>query len=192
MLVPTVRTICTQQELIKALIKSWQDLFQNTPSKASICIILAQHQIETGNYACWNWNLCNVKYVAFNGDVDYCALKGVWEIINGVRVELPPENPGSWFRSFKSLAEGSDFYLKFLSNGRYKAAWDAVIEGNPQKFSHLLKVAGFYTADEATYTRAVAAYFNKFMQDSTYDKIVENPKIINIWSRVGNILFGRK
>src|ERR1700745_3607920 len=115
-LVPTVRTSCTDTELCKAFILVWQKLFNEIPKKASIGVIVAQHDLETGSgNSCWNWNLGNIKYVAANGAVDYCALHGVWEIVNGKRIELQSTDPGSWFRSFPTLKEGIVFYIEFIN-----------------------------------------------------------------------------
>lgn len=173
MLVPTIRTVCTPEELCRSIITAWKKLFNNSiPSKKSVCIIMAQHQIETGGNQCWNWNIANCKYVAANGNVDYCALNGVWEMVNGKRVELQPTDPGSWFRSFPTLDDGAVFYLEFISGSRYESAWKAVQAGDPAQFSHLLKVHGYYTADETQYTAGLVAHFNVFMKMTTYEQVV--------------------
>ena len=170
MLVPTIRTICTDDELCRSLIIAWQKLFNVIPSKRSICIVMAQHIIETGNNDCWNWNICNVKYVVANGNVDYCALNGVFEIVNGVRIELPSTNPGAWFRSFSTLDDGVSFYLQFISGKRYQQSWQAVMQGNPSLFAHLLKLQGYYTANETTYTNELVYEFNHFMNTGIFER----------------------
>lgn len=169
MLVPTVRTSFTNKDFAKSLIYSWQKLYNTTPSKQSICIILAQHQLETGGNNCWNYNTANIKYTAANGNVDYCSLKGVWEMVNGVRVELKPTDPGSWFRSFPTLDAGAEFYLQFISGNRYKSAWQAVVNGDVVNFVHLLKMHGYFTADESTYLKGVEYNYNADMKQTFYE-----------------------
>lgn len=177
MLVPTVRTICTHEEFCEALIKAWQKLFNYIPKKQSICVIMGQHQLETGGKNTWGWNFGNIKYVKSNGDVDYQALNGVWEIVNGKKIILTKDDPGSWFRAFKTIDEGALFYLQFVSGKRYRKAWEAIVAGDPKQFCHLLKVAGYYTADETQYTNSVMAYFNKYMKEAHYEKAIEKLKL---------------
>lgn len=172
--VPTVRTTCTDAELCEALILAWQSIYNVLPQKKSIAVIISQHNVETGSgISCWNWNLGNEKAADVAGqNVEYCALTGVWEIINGKKVILPPENPGSWFRSFKTLKEGVAFHIDFLKNHRYKNAWTAIEQGDPAGFAHLLKMAKYYTAPEADYVKLMLVFFNKFMKDQTFESVI--------------------
>ncbi len=182
-LVPTIRTVATDYEMCKAIIVAWKELYNEIPKKQSVCIIMAQHMLETGGNACWSWNIANIKYVAANGDVDYCVLKGVWEMVNGKRVELSPNDPGSWFRAFNTLDEGTKFYLQFLNGRRYKTAWNAIVAGDPAQFVHLLHVAGYFTAPEADYLKAELIYYNKYMRGDLYEKALQeieaNQDIVN-------------
>lgn len=172
--VDTVKTVCSQYELTKGFIEGWKKQFDVLPQKKSIAILYAQNSIETGGTThMWNWNLGNIKAIDDpNNIIEYCALNGVWEIINGQRIIIPPDRPGAWFRSFSTLADGVAFYLDFLKNHRYKKAWAAIEAGSPIEFTHLLKMAGYYTAPEADYAKAVGIYFNKFMKDDSFEKIV--------------------
>lgn len=170
--VETVKTPCTKDELIRGFIEGWQKLSNTTPSKKSIAVLYAQNALETGGtVSMYNYNLGNIKVKDNpNETIEYCALVGVWEIVNGKKVTLSKEDPGSWFRSFRTLADGVKFYFAFLKNNRYKTAWTAVEAGNPSNFAHLLKVAGYYTASEADYAKIMVYYFNKFMADTVYEK----------------------
>lgn len=173
-LVPTVRTQCTQYELVKAFIGAWQEMYEALPTKQQIGVVWAQNALETGmTHDMWNNNLGNVKYMANPTDdasLKYCMLENVWEIVNGQRVVFQPPNPATWFRAFDTLKDGVFFYFNFLRNKRYKTAWTAVEAGDPASFAHLLKLAGYYTAPEADYTKAEMAYFNKFMASDYFDR----------------------
>lgn len=172
--VNTVKTSCSQDELTKGLIEGWKKQFNILPQKKSIAILYAQNNIETGGTThMWNWNLGNIKAIDDpNNIIEYCALNGVWEIINGQRIIISPDKPGAWFRSFPTLADGVAFYLNFLKNSRYKKAWEAIEVGNPSDFVHLLKLANYYTASEEDYVKAVLLYFNKFMKDNSFEEIL--------------------
>lgn len=173
-LVPTVRTQYTQYELVKAFIGAWQEMYGVLPSKQQIGVVWSQNALETGmTHDMWCNNLGNIKYVASPSDdpsLKYCMLENVWEIVNGQRVVFQPPNPATWFRAFDTLQEGVFFYFNFLRNRRYKTAWTAVEAGDPASFSHFLKLAGYYTAPEADYTKAEMAYFNRFMGSDYFDR----------------------
>lgn len=185
-LVPTTRTTCTYQDLIIGLIRGWYSLYKVPPTKQQIGVIYAQNTLETGGTLhMYNWNFGNIKAVdAPSVSVEYCKLNGVWEIINGQRVEIPADNPGAWFRSFPTLDAGIAWYMNFLRNTRYKIAWSAVEAGDPALFSHYLKQQGYYTAPEASYTSAMLTYFGRFMNDVTFDNVLPN-----IMAQIDNITF---
>lgn len=169
--VDTVKTKYSQIELCAALIGAWHELLGDIPSKASIGVIVAQHGIETGggNFA-WNNNLGNVKAVDIPGQtIEYMALNGVWEIINGVRVNLPASNPGSWFRSFHDLHAGAVFHLGLLKNKRYASAWPAIESGNLVGFATIIRAHGYYTAPLKDYIAGMTRFYNPYMKSTDYE-----------------------
>ena len=178
-LVDTIQTNFSQKELIKTLIETWFNIYNKLPDKENIAIIFSQWSLETGQGKfCWNYNIGNVKaFDRANEVIEYCSLKGVWEIVNGKRIELSVNDPGSWFRSFATLKKGVDFHLDFLMNKRYKNAWGAIVDGDPVDFSRKLRVQGYYTAPEAHYTKALVGYFNVFMKSRNFELAIQ--EVIN-------------
>jgi hypothetical protein len=172
-LVPTVKTAYTKEEFVKSLIQAWQELFSETPSKQSIAIIVAQHGVETGDKSsyCWNNNICNVK-ANLKDDVEYCFLNNTWEIIGGKKVIFIPPHPACAFRSFRTLLDGVKFQLDLLKNKRYKSSWQYVISGDPVAFVKALKDARYFTASLESYTKNMKFFFDKFMKDSIFEKVV--------------------
>ena len=77
-----------------------------------------------------------------------------------------PDHPACCFRAYDSLDEGAVDYLALLHR-RFASAWPAVIEGDPGKYSRLLKAARYYTADEDHYTRSVTSLFLEFQKRLT-------------------------
>lgn len=177
-LVPTVRTTYSNYDLIKGFVEGWKKQFGSFPKKTSIAVLYAQTAIETGSTgSMWNNNIGNVKYLpskdlSADDGVQYMMLNNVWEIIGGKKVIFQPPHQATWFRAFPTLADGIAFQMDFLKNKRYKKAWAAIETGSPMEFTHLLKIAGYYTAPEADYAKAVGIYFNKFMKDDSFEKIV--------------------
>jgi len=177
-LVPTVKTSYSPEELIKGFIEGWKKQFGTMPNKKSIAVLWAQNRIETGaTSAMWNNNIGNVKYIPSknpedDNNIQYMMLANVWEIINGKKVVFQPPHKATWFRAFPTLTDGVAFHLDFLKNHRYKKAWAAVEAGSPSNFAHLLKEAGYYTAPEEDYSKAVALFFMRFIRDDTYEKVL--------------------
>jgi len=170
-LVPPRRTKFTTNEFIKSLIQAWNIVFQTQPTKEQVGVVWAHYVHETGGgNACWNYNVCNIKK---GSHAKYFMLPGTWEIVNGKKVVFYPPHPATWFRDYDSLKEGMCDYLKFVSGKRYKAAWESVLKGSPEDFSHKLKIAGYYTATEEKYTRILKVYFDKFMKTSSYEETVK-------------------
>ena len=172
--VPTVKTQHTDAEFITALIIAWQEMFQEIPKKESISVIFGQNYLETGGSAHeYCNNIGNIKAVdSPNQEIDYCVLQGVWEIIGGQRVVLPPSNPGSWFRAFPDLDSGIKFYLDFLKNHHFKNAWPAIIAGDPKSFATLLKQSGYFTAPLADYIAGLNTFYNKCMSSGIYEQVI--------------------
>jgi hypothetical protein len=195
-LVPTVKTSYSPEELIKSFIEGWKKQFGTMPNKKSIAILWAQNRIETGaTSAMWNNNIGNVKYVPSNNpesdnNIQYMMLSNVWEIINGKKVVFQPPHKATWFRAFPTLTDGVAFHLDFLKNHRYKKAWAAIEAGSPSNFAHLLKEAGYYTAPEEDYSKAIALFFMRFIRDDTYEKVLASlvaPKPTTIVNHVETI-----
>lgn len=195
--VPTKTTSFTILEYCKAAIKVWFSIYNAFPSKQSIGVLYSQLGVETGlSKNCYCYNLGNIKAIDIPGEtIKYCALKGVWEIVNGKRVTLTPDNPGSWFRAFDTLDEGMSFYINFLRNKRYKIAWAGVEGGDTLKFATLLKQQGYYTAPVNDYAKIMQYYFTRFMKDNTFElalSAVNEEMNANIEKPVDDMIFNVK
>jgi len=176
------KTPVAKEELIKALYDAWFHLFNQTPKKESIWCLAAQWGLETGfGKSMWNFNLGNVKSTGNDGR-DYCYF-ACDEILNKSVADafaakdpsiakitqyradgtaiiwFYPKHPGCRFRAFNSLLDGAIDYVGLL-NKRFSKSWPAVIAGNPAQFSHMLKMQGYYTADENSYTHTLTSVFN--------------------------------
>lgn len=169
--VPIIKTSYTQLELCSALIAAWQELFNTTPSKEAIGIIVAQNGIETGaSKFCYCYNIGNVKARDIPGQIiNYCSLNGVWEIIGGKRIIIPPTNPGAWFLAFDTLKDGCKFHLNFLKTTSYKAAWPYIEQGSVAGYAAALRNHGYYTAPLANYIAGMNRFYNPYMKSTDYE-----------------------
>lgn len=203
-------TPVSKEEVLKALYDAWIHLFGVTPKKESVWVLASQWALETGyGKSMWCYNLGNVKSTEGDGH-DYCyfacneilktavadaiAAKnpGIAKVTkyrdNGTAIIwFYPKHPGCRFRAFNTLLEGCIDYIGLL-NKRFSKSWPAVLAGDPAQFSHLLRVQGYYTADEASYTSTMKSVFgtiSKLKVDYSVhhdDKLSEDEKnrIINL------------
>jgi peptidoglycan hydrolase-like protein with peptidoglycan-binding domain len=72
-----------------------------------------------------------------------------------------PPDPVCCFRAFRTLDEGTADYLALLKK-QFASSWPFVVAGDTAGFAHALKVKGYYTADEAQYTKALKGRRDKF------------------------------
>lgn len=173
-------TTLTKEAVLEAFWKAWLAYFQEVPKKESIWVLLSQVTLETGLKSCHCWNLGNVKSREGDG-YDYCyfACNEILPTSTAQRLAAAnpatakiskdrgdgtcivwfyPDHPACRFRAFGSLLEGAIDHLAILVK-RFKKAWPAVLDGNPVAYAHALKVQGYYTADEASYTKSLASIF---------------------------------
>lgn len=172
---PDKLTPCSLPELYAALSGAWSSL-DGAPGRASILLLEAHWALETAfGHACHWYNLGNKKHVPGDGH-NYTQFACGEELPAGTvtagptvqivatytkkdgvtydSVRFLPPHPACNFVAFDSLDDGATDYLLGL-RGRFRNAWPSVLAGDVAGFCHALKVAGYYTADEALYTAGV-------------------------------------
>ena len=153
--VPDLVTRCSPVELAAAIRAAWPAIIDGDAvcSHEAVALIVAHWGLETGwGHSCHGWNLGNAKYTpgcGHNFTLFPCS-----EVLNGVDTPLEPPDPRCRFLAFGSLGEGTCYYLTQL-RGRWRNAWPSLIVGDAAGYAHALKLAGYYTADEARYTRTL-------------------------------------
>lgn len=176
--VQRIRTPVTESQMAQAIINVWQKKFGSLPSKEQVAMVLAQNDLETGNRkSMWNYNVGNIT-TSGKDSFDYFddlttseqVSKDVWKKMN------------LKYRAYPTLEAGVEDYLNLLSSGRYTKAWEHIKNPNPESFSKALKSAGYYTANEAPYTKSLISLFNKNYKSNSYDKAISNTKESNTTS----------
>lgn len=154
-LLPPVPTPVSPVDLYAALRDEWRAQVGSDPSRASLLVLLAQWDFETGGGGkCIAHNLGGIKYTAGCG-TDY-ACYATEEYVAGKPVLIHPPDPGCRFRAYGSLEDGAADYLRQL-RGRFGYAWPAVLAGDVVDFAHRLRQRGYYTAPEDVYARGLEA-----------------------------------
>jgi hypothetical protein len=200
---PEKKTL-TKQEAVLALRAAWKNIFNEYPSNKSLAILWAKTKQETGNFKLQfiNFNFGNQKdkndgklFTMFRCGEEV-TLKQANKLVsespelikivskykrNGedyASITVLPGHSWSKFKSFSSVEEGAEEYIKFIAfNSRYKKAWQKCIEGDAVGFSHELSIAGYYTANEKKYTEGLLKGVKEFF-DNINELLEEEPKTL--------------
>jgi hypothetical protein len=170
--VERVRTNIPEAQMAKAIIDGWRSLFQTTPTKPQVAIILSQNALETGyRKNMWNYNVGNITT---NGK----GLNDYWEGLDWLYdyftdtsgiTQKQKKSIKLKYKAYPNLIEGVKDYLKTISSGRYSKAWQNILNPDPEAYSKELKKAGYYTADEESYTKGLVGRFRDFSKSKGYE-----------------------
>ncbi len=152
------------------------------PSDRALALALAKTALETGRWkSMWNWNFGNVKSGEEYAGMYTCVslnevLQGkvVWfdpegqldrkgGSVTGLLWQVPPGHPQTRMRAYANAYDGAQAYVTFVALGRYREAWEKLIDGDVAGYVHALKQRGYFTADEATYRRGVERIYEEFL-----------------------------
>ncbi len=160
---PNRITPSTAKEIAAALVRAWRALWNETPARQAILVLLAHGAFETGWWKALRcFNLGNAKSVPGDG---HCYTHfACSEIVNGKVVRFQPPHPVTRFRGFRTPAEGALDYLTLLRR-RFSKAWPHVLAGDPAGFAKALKEQGYYTDTLSHYKAQVVAIFRKLDKD---------------------------
>jgi hypothetical protein len=160
-----VKTDVSEPQMAQAVIEAWKDLFGKPPGKEQVAMVIAQNNLETGHRkAMWNYNVGNLTT---NGQAPF-------DYFDDLTTD-EQTSPGQWkkmnlkYRAYPSLEAGTRDYLRLISGGRYSEAWKHIIDPDPIAYSKALHTAGYYTANEAGYTKAMTALYNQSNKSDSYE-----------------------
>jgi hypothetical protein len=66
-------------------------------------------------------------------------------------------------RAHANEYDGADCYVSFVASGRYAEAWKRLLAGDAVGYVRNLKVRGYFTAEEAPYTKGVVSLQREFL-----------------------------
>lgn len=175
---PDVVTPLTPRDVLWAFRVAFEQVVGLTPSRDSLALLTAQSALETGRWKSIHcFNLGNVK--ASESYEGYYTMFRCNEVIGGKVQWFDPPHPQTRFRAFMSLEAGALDHLRFLAERpRYSHAWQCIIAGVPEDFVRALKAAGYFTANEEQYRKAVVSLFREYSRMLEQDpRIVEPPPL---------------
>ncbi len=146
-MVRPTRTQLSGEEAARALSSAWQQVRGEPPSPGTLSILVGQWAHETGRGASMlNYNFGGLKGTGPSGLSTACSTREGWGD-SEVRVV-------DRFRAYGSPEEGARDYVSLLAR-RYPEAVKAAEQGDARGFVHALKARGYFTDNEASYTRSV-------------------------------------
>jgi len=182
--VPDQLTVVTFDEAAEALRAGLRAETGKAPPEDVQALALAKTALEVFRFKSMHlWNFGNIKqgeqdpgmYTCFacgeelstgsywfepDGRIKH---NGVW---SQPHVFDPPNDgghPQTRFRAYANRFDGAYEYVSFLARGtRYRPAWQGLLSGDPHQFVHALKMAGYFTAQEAPYLAAVTSLWSEF------------------------------
>ncbi len=201
--IPDTKTILSEAEGTYALKEAWKNIYGKYPSKKALAVLWAKVCLETGRFKsmhCFNFGnikvRSNMTFTMYECGEEI-SLKQAQQLVkespelvtiirtyswpNGSKrasVKIKAGHKWSQFVAHKTATEGAEYYIRFVSkNKRYFKAWQKLMAGDPVGYSHELKVAGYYTANEDLYTKGVVRLTNEFIKKS--DKLMSwKPEVI--------------
>lgn len=160
-------TPLTPSYLAYLLNEGWKLLFGQYPKREQVALLWAQVSLETGYRSCHLSNFGNIKKIpGHTWTMFRCS-----EILAGKEEFFDPPSYICGFNAYASGEEGAKEYIQFLSQRKhYARAWAAVLTGDPEQYSHALKLCNYYTASESLYTKGIIRLTTQFM--SIADRIL--------------------
>jgi hypothetical protein len=175
-------------DLDYALTVGLQAKLGKAPTLETRATALAKVRLESGNGKhCWNHDIGNVKAsqshignftcIVLNEVIDGKVrwfepqgelVAGPGSAIKGPPVSVPDGHYQTRMVSLANRVVAGHFYVDFIfGSTKYAKAMQALLAGNPAAYSWELSQAGYYTAPEPVYTKAVVSLYAsslKFLQ----------------------------
>lgn len=146
-LVRAARTRLSGDQAASALRSAWTEVRGEPPRPETLSILVGQWAHETGRGASMlNYNFGGIKGTGPSGlSAAYTTREGWGEsATRGV----------ARFRAYGSAEEGARDYVSLLAR-RYPEAVQAAEQGDAAGFVHALKAGGYFTDNEAAYSKSV-------------------------------------
>jgi hypothetical protein len=148
-LVQATRTRLDAGQASQALASAYREVVGEEPPGETVKILTAQWAHETGNGASmFNYNFGGIKGAGPEGLSVAQRTREGW----GKSETTIVDN----FRAYRTAEEGATDYVRLLVR-RFPQAVEAARAGDPEGFVRGLKSRGYFTGNEAAYTRSIVA-----------------------------------
>jgi hypothetical protein len=145
--VAAVRTPVSADQASSLIAGALEHATGEKPKPETVAILTAQWAHETGHGASmYNYNFAGIKG---SGPTGLSVMQRTREG-SGANERTIVDN----FRAYQTAEEGARDYVGLLK-ARFPGALEAAQQGDPAGTVHALKQAGYFTGDEAAYTRSV-------------------------------------
>jgi len=147
--VQPTRTRLDAGQASQALATAYRNVVGEEPSNETVKILTAQWAHETGHGASmFNYNFGGIKGAGPEGLSVAQRTREGW----GASETTIVDN----FRAYRTAEEGATDYVRLLVR-RFPEAVESARAGDPEGFVRALKARGYFTGNEAAYTRSIVA-----------------------------------
>jgi hypothetical protein len=208
--VEPTRTPITFEQAENAMRWALKGQLGKDPADPVLALALAKTALETGRWTqIWLYNWGNVKAVeSYSGMFTAIVLnevidgKVIWfspegqltaapsrgGVLVGAPLPVPNGHPATRMRAHANEFDGAISYIDFVAGGRYAQAWQRLLAGDAAGYVHALKLAHYFTADEAPYTRGVVSMQSEFL--ARIRKEAPPPAVDLEWSKLVETVAG--
>jgi hypothetical protein len=205
---PPVRTPIPFSTAMDCLAYALQRVLGKNPTDEVLALALAKCALETGRWSqmwCDNWGNVKAgdsyigqytgitlnevlvrngvrKLVWFSPEGELSAAPSKGGKLIGKPCEVPPCHPQTRMRAYANPYDGSISYIEFVAGGYYREAFAQLLKGDAKAYVHALKMAKYFTADEAPYARGVESLQREMLNRIRAEE--PPPKIDLEWERL--------
>ncbi|HEX6274450.1 MAG TPA: glucosaminidase domain-containing protein [Polyangiaceae bacterium] len=153
-----VKTELSTEQASSLLAFAYQKVTGEAPTPECTALLTAQWAHETGSGSSMvNYNFGGIKGAGPDGHSVLCSTREGWGA-NEVRIK-------DGFRAYSTAEDGALDYVALLQR-RYPEALEAAKNGDPNGMVRALKQGGYFTGNEAVYTRSVTRLASEVLPDS--------------------------
>lgn len=155
--VPKFVSKLTNDEWHNAIYLGWRKKRTDVPTSEAIKLLFAMWDLETGGgKGFWNYNFGNMTPGATEA-----------HYTDGYIILNTSEGPMK-FASYPNAENGAEDWIRYFSRKGWEPVIAALMAGNVEEFSHLLKIRGYYgNGAESTYTAGLKNRLKNYVQSTT-------------------------
>jgi len=166
--VPQRKTPANLDDLVSGFIKAWRKLEGRDPSKQQIAMVMSQNALETGGFATksmLNYNIGNIIKTPYD-NFDYYVHPDSY---HGKKII-------QHFRSYNSLQEGIEDFLKLIKKG-YPQAFSATTK-TPKEYAYALvenpKARYYDETHRDDYAKGMNSLYNQYLKSKDFNRLFDS------------------
>jgi hypothetical protein len=190
-----------------------RDKLGKEPTREALALALAKTALETGRYkAIWNDNFGNVKAGETYQGMFTCItlnevlrrngkdivvwfapegeLTGKGGKLVGQPIPVPDGHPQTRMRAYANEFDGAFSYIDVMADGHFAGAFQRMLVGDGAGMVHQMKLAHYFTADEAAYAKGVLSIQREYLGTLTGQHVDPHEPEDHEWEAIRAAIVG--